>query len=613
MIERVAEAPRFPYSERSSANAHELVAQLLAPPEIMLEAEELAEVRQFATGLFDGHISDELTCESEHTLKEVYKNSAIAPEQAFYLDYFATPSGQEDLQLLQLTPDITRDALPEMLLNVDYITSVVDDTTRKKIATRSLDWHKDQLADRLEYPSDQDWWEPVEPLVCNYEPDKLLVKLEDLQAYRQFYRDVYQAIKGEPRTDVQEARLVVLQCYVGRINNMMADLYPHAVNLAKQLDEGPAIIATYDWGDRLAATAPVVAGAFDKEGDDRASHLDEWAGSFSRRLEFVRNGVAIADGSITPVSAELTQFADSLPQVEAVAGEATLPAEVITLMDATTWSADEMKQLNEGVLAGQDLLSAYQTTWQEADKRDGYAPDGKWQVIVTPKKKSFLISGDKRVMWVPEKFERTLTQESPAGALPVSAHEQTHITQTEYDEVLAEQIPLAAIKGRRYVTMREMGGIYQERAFHSLLGRTRAANAHYLRALQTKLAGGTFMQAARAMHASLLAGGSFSGNAAAARENAIDRTMRLYRKGGHESQPLDYIEQELIMDALAPLTDEQRRAVVVAGGSFSLADTAALHRVGLLNLPEQTSADPTAAVMEVFARDFLPQLQAAAA
>ncbi len=612
MIERVTEAPRFPYSERSSANAHELVAQLLAPPEIVLEAEELSEVRQFATGLFDGHISDELTCRSEHTLKEVYKNSAVAPEQAFYLDYFATPGGQEDLHLLQLPSEITRDALSEMLLSVDYVTRVVDDTTRKKIATRSLDWHKDQLADRLQYPSDQDWWEPIEPLVCNYEPDKLLTKLEDLQAYRQFYREVYQTIKDEPQAGVQQARLTVLQCYMGRINNMLADVYPHAVNLAKQLDEGSSTPATNEWGDRLAATVPVVASAFNTENDDRAIHLEEWASNFSRRLEYVRNGVAVVDGSITPVSAELAQFADTLPQIEAVAGEATLPPEIVALMDKTTWTAAEMKQLNEGVLVGQNLLSVHQSTWQEADKRDGRAPDDKWQVIVTPKKKSLVVSGDKGVMWVPENFDRTLTQESPAGALPVSAHEQTHIIQTEYDEMLGEQIPLAAIKGRRYVTLREMGGIYQERTFHSLLGRTRAANAHYLRALQTKLAGGAFMQSARAMHDSLRAGGTFSGDAIEARENAVDRTMRLYRKGGHESQPLDYLEQELIMDALALLSDEQRRAVVVAGGSFSLADAAALHRVGLLSLPERTSADPTAAVMEVFTRDFLPDLQTAA-
>src|SRR5438876_10111136 len=110
MTEAVSVVPKWPYSERSSANAPELVQQLLAPPEIALGDEDMAAARAFGEGLFNGALDDTVRTESGRTLFDVYKLSATASEQSFYLDYFQTPEAAADLQRLELPQDIERES-----------------------------------------------------------------------------------------------------------------------------------------------------------------------------------------------------------------------------------------------------------------------------------------------------------------------------------------------------------------------------------------------------------------------------------------------------------------------------------------------------------------------
>ncbi|MGH7239632.1 MAG: hypothetical protein ACREHG_06150, partial [Candidatus Saccharimonadales bacterium] len=315
--------------------------------------------------------------------------------------------------------------------------------------------------------------------------------------------------------------------------------------------------------------------------------------NFLRRLDLLRNGAARYEGQkdFSPVSYELDHL--STNQAEADPIEATLPAEVIEQMDNNRWDANKFQDFLSTVLDKWGLLSEELVDWEVADSRSGPSADSQWQGVITPKITALSVDGDKKLMKVPEKFDRTI-----AKALPVAAHELTHDLQHEYSVRLAERLPIAKVKGWRYVTGFEMGGISEERRLLARLGRDRPTNFTYLRALEAKLSGANQTQAARAF--------------AEAKADRSDETyalagknvLRLYRYGGYDSQALDYAEQALIDQALKRLPDEQRRAVAIAGGSFGLADAAALRRVGLLDLPRELDRQPAEMVLSTYLENF---------
>ena len=144
-------------------------------------------------------------------------------------------------------------------------------------------------------------------------------------------------------------------------------------------------------------------------------------------------------------------------------------------------------------------------------------------------------------------------------------------------------------------------GIYEESRLQELLGRRRPTNTAYLRGLQTKSNGGNQVQVARTIFDSLTTGQNLTDTELQAkRKQAADRMLRLYRNGGHDSQPLDYLEQDLLVQSMQTLPAEQVRAIASSGGSFSLVDVAALHRIGVVELPKTTVRKPAEEVLSKY-------------
>lgn len=620
----------YPYTERNGVGVAADVEAVLADPEYPLTDPEREQMRALGIALFEGKFDGlEAQTATRHavdgdesrpaTLKEIHQTSVAGSEHTFYVRYFTTEAGRADASRIAPDDDSSDPStIVQKLLDTDYIQEQLTAKQRKEIATRGLNWRREELAKSLGDPDAIEAYQDEETVTVNYTPEKLLAKLEDLQAYRTFYRTIHRRFKEE--TDVPDhirtVRQTLIDLHMARVNSLLADLIPHAANLARQLDASEPSEQTNRLSEQLAAVVPTVVRAFRTEDADREAHVDAYLDGYARRLDLVRNGAAWQPGSrnASPLSPELSDLADELSASTArELPEPELSAEDIALLDQTRWQAPQVQQFSESVLDSWDMLSEHTATWDEVDDRSGWAPDGKWQVVVHPKRKSLSINGTKGVVIVPEDFDRGLLDESPAGALPVTAHELTHVWQTEHDKRLAEQLPLAEIKGRRYVTMREMGGIEQERAIQAKVGRTRGVNLHYLRALEAKQAGANKLAVATTFYESVKAGRELDAKEdAAARNLAADRTLRLYRNSGHNSQPLDYIEQELILRGLGDISPTHKTAVIIAGGSFSLRDSAALRRADLLELPREIEVNPAEDVWRIFMRDMMPAIKAAA-
>ncbi len=605
--------PLWPYSERNGATAIDDIDVLLAPPEQVLDGAEMAEARIFDQGLEAGQVG-ETQCAAGRSLSEVQKGTSLEDELPFYLGYFRTATGQADLLALGIEADSANDdAIISRLHDIEVVKEVLDSKGRKEISNRSVDWHKDELSAQLARSADTDAEMPdLQPVTVNYNPDKLLLKLADLQACRGFYRQVWQEVKAMPDSPLKRAEQALLEVYVGKTNSMVASLYPNACHLARQLDVMGESGNAERWSTELMQVAPVVTRVFSSEVQTDSARLQSYFDGLCRRLDLIRNGAAEGEGpDYTPISQGLAELADEIDSREIRPVDEfaiQFSPDQLAVMDKTVWGSAEAAGFGKDVLREWGILSEHEADWSEVQARDGCAPDGKWQVVVTPKRRALAVDGLKKVVWIPEKYSHNLTGVVPAGALPGMGHELTHVAQNEYDAVVAQQVSLAKLRGRRFITVREMGGISQERAIQAAFGRERPTNVHYLRALQAKTAGGSRIQAARAFYLSATRRAEPGADDAKARSMAADRVMRLYRDGGHDSRPLDYIEQDLMSQTIEPMDPERRQAVIIAGGSLSWNDAARLHRVGLFSLPESVDRDPAADVLRIFRQRYLPAL-----
>lgn len=605
----MSEASLWPYTERNGVNASDDVESLLRDPEIYLDEEEKAAVYAFADGLYKGQFSHDFhveplsAVEPVRNLQEIDNTSTIASRQSFYTDYFKTESAKADVATLGLDLDSEvsiRDQLYQLVLDPGSTVPKV----RKEIAARSLNWYKQELASRLQQPKDNDASQPdAEVVSVDFNPDKFFKKFNELRAYRSFYRQVSRSLKDVEPSAQNDAMLTVLNIYFARVNALVADLYPRMYDLDQQVAHMPVTNEKINgWRYQLLRAVPIVADVRKQVEADREAQVS----GHLRRLDLLRFGAAQWEGEANylPISHEVDQLAAELtetPQAEEFEGAAHLGDEVLEYMRDTRWGAAEMKRFCEAVLSKWEILSEHQADWNEVNERSGYAEDDKWQVVISPKVTSLSVNGKKKTVTVPEKYDRSLSQVTKAGALPGAAHELSHIWQHEYSFELAKVIPLANIKGKRYVTGFEMGGVQQEREFHTMIGQTHPTNTTYLRALQAKIAGGNQTQAARAFAEAM--GDTLTPQIA---KTAGEDSLRVSRAGGYSSQPLDYIEQELLLRSMSDFTAGQIRAVAIAGGTFSIRDAAALHRYGLIELPRTISVQPAEDVMAVFLSDFYP-------
>jgi hypothetical protein len=576
----------------------ELIGQLLAAPAQPLSEEQKSLAFEYAVGLFVGRLGD-IQAETDLTMQQVQGMHALSQKQAFHLDYFADVSAQADAQKLGPSPEQT-------LLDVEGMLRLMPSDQRKEMAERSGSWSQAKLVDRLaEDPShDQDYTPPTR-LTVNYDPDKILAKAAAVQAYRQFYRQALQDIGREPDALLAEAKRALVHVHVGRLNAMAAvDVFPGLLSLEEQLTQSRPSDITARWAAQLGQVAPAIGRIHALQGEERVVAREVYA----KHLDAIRQGAPFeldeVDGDETQLFSEQAfyELAESIrtlapaPQSE--------PSDLAKRLHGVTWDAQQLKEFIESILGEWDMLSQFPATWQEIDDRDGFAEDEKFQVIVTPRRKNLSVDSTRRIVNIPEDTVRPLVGSSPAGALQLVAHELSHVLQGFADYDLGEQIPLAKIKGRRYRILREAGGVYQERVLsRDYLGDDRRANPHYLRAYIAKREGKNRLEVARVFYESTLDGKTLTPDEdETARAFAVSRTARLYRYGGHNSQVLDYVEQSIVCDVLMQrLTTEQVDAFLLGSASFSLEDSALLHRYGLLALPAKAPFSPANDVMRVFA------------
>jgi hypothetical protein len=601
-LETLSAASVWPYTERNEVNVDDAIAELTAESNRILTDAERQAAFAFGRSLHDGFINDDLRADTDKTLAEVYALMPDNHDLAFregHLERLVPTAYAIGGMSLRQAEGITTAGFMDAVRSRVANGGELDTLTLSTLAAQSATWYRGQLEHRLLQADTNDAEQPdVAVRHAQLDPALLLQKTAGLQAYRRYYQEVWRNLKQAEDSPLTAAKKTLAAVHLARVNSLLAWQYPSLVQLAEQLDASPQTDEVEQWRAQLESIAPVVA-AVRRHGDD-----SDHKRTFMQRMDGIRNGVGVDDeGYISPVSANLEAFAQ---QIEAQAESLEMPEaqvlpEVTERLKNVRWKAEQLQEFLRFVLKEWELLSGDDNfDWHTAQKRNpATSGDNLWQVIITPEVSSLDANGKRKVIWVPEKFDRTLLQQVPSGALPVATHELAHVLQTEYDDALAAQLPLAGIKGRRSVTMKEMGAVYEEAKLQAAFGNLRPANTTYLRAMQAKLAGGNDTEVARAfIKARRL---THPEDSPANTAKAGTTATRLNRHGGFDSQPLDYLAQAFMLGRLKQaLTNDKLEALALAGTSFSLHDAAALKRVGLLELPQTVVRHPAEDVFRYF-------------
>jgi len=585
----------------------ELIAELVSNPQQPLSEEQKLQACDYAAGLFAGRL-DDLSVETDLTMQQLQGMHTLSHKQTFFVEYFADQTGAADAETLGVDGDDQAE-ICHMLTDTKRMESTITGDVRKEIAERSALWAKQKYLQQLTQPAETDAdFKPPLHLTVNYDPSKLLAKAEAVKAYRRFYAEAKRRTADEPDQLLADAKRALISVYVGRLNAMAAvDVFPGLLSLEEQLVRSESNFQTGEWEAKLRAVAPAIGDIHDLEGEERLRARDVYA----RHLDAIRQGAPfeldeVDENEATVFSQQaLRDLGDA---IAALAPQVNGPDELTELgreLEDISWDATQIKAFFEAVLREWGMLSQHKTTWQESDDRDGFAEDEKFQVVVTPRRSNLSVDSTRRIVNIPESCVRSLVSVYPAGALALVAHELSHVLQAYADYELGKQIPLARIKGRRYRILREAGGAYQEKILQrDYLGASKGANGHYFHAYIAKSEGKSRIEVARVFYDSVKADRELSPKEdEQTRELAIGRTARLYRHGGQNSQVLDYVEQSVVCDILMQhLQPEQVDAFLLGSASFSLEDSALLHRYGLLMLPTSAAISPAHEVMRVFSR-----------
>ncbi len=565
------------------------IERLRSAPERDLTPEQRRDVANLSEQLlnsnFDALLPDEHH-EAVMPLVDVAMIDTNTRRPVFVPRYLMKEQGRsaaEELVGLELPQFKTEEEATIYLKHHDY-TEHPSVSGFSKLAKRSELSVRDELAGQL--------LEGEVPIAPNRvevitDPDAYLTKASELKKYKKELRAVRQALKSsaEYGDDVSDAMMLVTDIHMARVNEMLAELYPGLGTLRFQAEVG----AFGDDSEAFVAAIDAISPVIPNNGGI--------SNSLTNRLDRLRNGADTTRDEHSQISEATEQLANSLtPNPEQSASDKEFSDEEIEALKQEKFTEQDIAEGMRVVLKEWGLLS------DQADydpDRDGWAADGKWQVVISEEFDNHKVVVEKGIVAVPTGQNRTMHQMAPAGVVPLIDHELEHLLQREaarQDET-GLAISKTSVRGPRASVIYEAGGKAREDASQAdLFGQSQNPKPHYMRALQALLENGTEGDAMVAYFQSALEQNP-NGDPKKLAMTATNTTMRLTRFGGINSQPLAYIESASVVAEMQDMSPADRRRTMISFGSYSLPDLVRLHEFGLATqvdesfIPQRTASE----------------------
>ncbi len=543
------------YLERAGVNAGDLVRKLQELPERPLDDHDRQDALAFEKVLADYELK------SKRTMADVIRGSkgedVVAPI------VFTEPFTSGDVQSDAIDMPKFDSANSVLLWFAERaVDPSIDKSKLKKLIARAADDYKWKVADALVQGVDVD----VDTL--SYSPIVMDVEQanndgRDLYESRQVLLGLRSTYSESDISDLDAAKRAIVDVYLGRINDLIAKQVPITEYIKEQAE------LLKDDGMYADALSIVPSGL-------RSAIVGKARGALFRRLDFLRNGMGLANGSASVVAGEAIDDAEAIADTDETVRARYTPEQIKKLKEYML-TPDRMLALMEGIMSKANMLSAEKVESPEAAVlRSGRAFDELFQVIINPGKGSFAVDNI-RGLYKVSKTSRSLYEFMTIGG----AHELTHVNQGIANKELGNELRIAELRGRRISMLSEGGADAVQRAYEKKLsGTSKPIALTYAHALEALESGGSVFDATKAFYNEKIRTHPDIDKHRAAFE-AADRTLRLVRMGGISSQPMAYAEEGILMREIEGL-DDSGRARAAAITALDFVDQVRLHCYGLL-------------------------------
>ncbi len=609
--------PHDLYEPRSGERIEEYTAKLSADALHPLSKTEKAEAQSWNASLALGkceirdkrlHVngSTESLPEYDSLAEAVNANSYLSKRHEINLDYFALHySAQDARKSLHEAGIIPHgDVHAKAVLRQAFLKHTLTAPTGviKKLADASKRSEDMRMTHELAHGKVP---HVPERVIVFSDGTQLMERLRVLRQYKDYYVSVKrELVQDDDGSNLAAAKRMYTDLYIKSVNAQLADTYPDVLAFwyqAKHMNE-----------PKRSIFVGAIEQAFPAVSHLRADFLRKRSQQLFVRLDRIRNGASSDDtGSYSAISEELVTYLDTQNDKE-LDLKPHLSSDEIATFTTEKLNAIEMKQLAEHVLSSIGLLSADES--EVSKDRKTRAQDGKWQVIIREDIDSMGVEDPPGTFEIPANFLRTIAKDTaPVGVISGLVHELTHVIQHDNKRSQGDSGIGATVKGKNQTVYFEAGGIRNEdRVQRELFGRGRQQAPHYMRAMRVLEAGGTEGEAIKAFYDSYRADNPNDSKLNAGKA-AVSRVMRLARRrGGYNSQPLNYAETGLIIAKTQHLSDHIK-GLLFDYGAFNIADLASLHDFGVL--PKRVSHYPYSEIVDATlegVRDILKHRQSQA-
>lgn len=563
------ESSTFPYPPRPGMPTPETDTSVLEITK--LNPEQLSQVLSFESSLTR---SDNLTPDSQEPTPGIEKIWEIKNNSTtFWLAYFITDEGRQDLTTtlaVDQLPDFTTDAdLINFLQAFDF--SRTDPKKLNQLAGRGRQHGLKSVVDQFESTDFSDIAQIQNPkrFTVQRTPEEMVEKMTLYRRLKNYHRHQQKALKDQLKTNPNDAliqaKLAILNIHRRRLNDLIASDYPTSLSIINQADaiqDNPYASeeTKTKWLElqQILQLAVTGIGTFKNKGRSYA------------RLDRFRYGA----GKLNRATRDYTPLSN---QALALAREIKDQNPQIPDIGTSVMSAQSHQRLYRQALEALGLLSSSQDYNPD---RQGTAPDNLWQAEIDPNNGALSINRKQKVLKIPDKSRPAIE------VIPLTDHEIMHIIQNHNQTLLG--LTLAENVGISDQACMEAGALYWEN--QTRLERYGVQkdlpNPHYLKAMQTKLSGGTFRRVMKTFFDSYISQNPNTNRRSAA-ELSADRTTRFFRSGESLSAStrqapytriLNYLEQHLIRQQLEQEGLEFLLYVGVNSQTFLT-----LEKVGIIN------------------------------
>lgn len=571
------------YPERPSAGLEAdltLLKKILTGeiPKINLSEKENAELLSF-----ENELGEEL--EKIH--------SSLLPPTTFYLDYFASPEGKNELAKIfpENFDDMDASEIKLFLLKNRAKLQALPSQERSSLTGKTATFSdKKLLADLLqtytiEGSINTEGIKISQKINILADPKKTLASLSELRLFRKNLKDL--SAEASDENSLSQAKVEVLTLYKKRVNEMLAEQFPLLLcikDIASSLGEENLTLEEKE-------LLQISFGFFNSERN--LSRYDKFLfGATDKKNE---------SGMYQQVDKELLDYAQKIEKdyIENVLNRKKLVEDKgldYEKINSPTISIEECTQIVNKTLSFYNLLSSSPPEDYNPDSKKP-APDNKWRFVAKPEYKLMSVNGEQKVI------KSGIFNQSAVDVFGIlCAHEiDGHAIQHENKSSIPFRLFKKIGAGRNQLFFEGGAMFNQDLVCQKLFGFRNIPHAHYIKSMVKKLEGGTYLDCIKTFFDSCqritlmekkneqLTEEKFLSETKENLKLAINRTRRFFLAPTDlnassayltKSKETVYIEQLLLLEKLKESGMEQLAFV----GGANLPTLVSLSKLGVLDI-----------------------------